>query len=120
MAETLPDIPMAFSPTFSEEPRVSRVKFGDGYEARIGTGLNRTSMQVSAVWKARTHHEMAILMDFFRRHDGRHWFWYLPHAEANRRKFVCPKWSFSRATNSQPNAPRFDVNAEFYQVFDLN
>lgn len=119
MAETLPPIPMAFSPSFSEEPRVRRVKFGDGYEARVGDGLNRTAMQVTVPWKNRTHPELAVLMDFFRRHDGRRWFFYTPHGESAARKFVCPKWSYSRSSNSSITSPRFDIDASFYQVFDL-
>lgn len=119
MAEFLPNIPMAFSPNFSEEPRVRRVKFGDGYEARVADGLNRTAMQISVPWKNRTHQELLTLMDFFRRHDGRHWFFYTPHGEGIRRKFVCSKWSYSRSSNSSVLSPRFDIDATFYQVFDL-
>lgn len=119
MAETLPPIPMAFSPTFSEEPRVRRVKFGDGYEARVGDGLNQIQMTVSIPWKNRSHQEMAILMDFFRRHGGKNWFFYTPHGESRARKFVCSKYNYSRATNSSITRPLWDINADFYEVFDL-
>jgi phage-related protein len=120
MAETLPSIPIAFSPQLSEEPRVRRVKFGDGYEARLGDGLNTRSMNVSISWKNRTHAEMAVLMDFFRRHNGQSWFWWAASGEEGvNKKFVCPKWSYSRSADSPANSPRFDINCEFYQVFDL-
>lgn len=119
MAETLPPIPIAFSPQLSEEPRVRRVKFGDGYEARIADGLNPISMTISISWKNRTHGESAILIDFFRRHAGMHWFFHTPHGEPSPKKFVCPKWSSSRSPDSPITFPRFDVSAEFYQVHDL-
>ena len=120
MAETLPNIPIAFSPQLSEEPRVRRVKFGDGYEARISDGLNTRSMTVSINWKNRTHAEMAVLMDFFRRHGSQVWFWWSASGEEGvPKKFDCPKWSYSRANDSPAHSPRYDLSAEFYQVFDL-
>lgn len=119
MAENIPPIPMAFAPTFSEEPRVRRVKFGDGYEARISDGLNTVAMTTTLTWENRTHQEMAILMDFFRRHQGTTWWWMVPHGESAPRKFVCSKWSHQRASNSSITSPRFNISADVYQVFDL-
>ena len=119
MAETLPPIPIAFAPNLSEEPRVRRVQFGDGYEARIGDGLNTISMKTTLPWKNRTHQETAILLDFFRRHKGIQWFYWVPHGESRRRKFVCSKWSYVRSANSPISAPRFDISAEIYEVHDL-
>ena len=119
MAETLPNIPLAFSPVYEEEPRVRKVKFGDGYEARFKDGLNITAMKTTLSWENRTHPEMAVLMDFFRRHEGSKWFWHVPHGEAAPRKFVCSKWSHTRSRDSSITSPRFDCIAELYQVFDL-
>lgn len=120
MAKTLPHVPIAFSPQLSEEPRVRRVKFGDGYEARIGDGLNTIGMNVTISWKNRTYAEMSALISFFREHGGRFWFWWAaPGEEGVPKKFVCPKWTFSRSSDSPGYNPRYDINAEFYQVFDL-
>ena len=119
MAETLPNIPMAFAPVFSEEPRVRRVKFGDGYEARIIDGLNFMRITATLPWENRSYVEMITLIEFFRRHRGDHWFWYTVHGESNPKKFVCPKWTQQRSQNSSITGPRFDISAEIYQVFDL-
>jgi phage-related protein len=119
MAETLPNIPIAFAPTYSEEPRVRRVRFGDGYEARILDGLHPVSMTTSIPWKNRSHDERNILVDFFRRHGGVRWFWWTPINDNIQRKFVCPKWTSTRANDSPVYRPRFDIQAEFYEVFDL-
>lgn len=119
MAETLPPIPVAFSPQVSEEPRVRVVKFGDGYESRVPDGLNTQPVKLSMPWKNRTHQECAILLDFFRRHGATRWFLHTVHGESSPRKFVCSKWNWSRSSNSSITSPRFDIDAEFREVFDL-
>lgn len=119
MAETLPNFPVSFSPTYNEEPRVRRVKFGDGYEARITDGLNPVSMTISIPWKNKTQDERNILVDFFRRHGGVRWWYWTPPGDNIRRKFVCSKWTSTRANDTPVHAPRYDVQAEIYEVFDL-
>ena len=119
MAETLPNIPIAFAPSMSEEPRVRRVKFGDGYEMRVGDGLNLISQTTTVPWENRTYPEMAILIDFFRRHTGQYWFWWHPPGDVIGRKLICSKWSYTRATNSSYTDARYNISAEFYQVHDL-
>ncbi len=119
MAEDLPSIPMAFSPSVSEEPRVRRIKFGDGYEARVLDGLNPISMTTTIPWKNRTKLEATVLVDFFRRHGGHRWFWWVPPNEVARRKFVCPQWTLTRSTDSPAHSPRYDLSAQFYEVHDL-
>lgn len=119
MAETLPPIPIAFSPQVSEQPRVRTVQFGDGYAARITDGLNTQPVKVTLPYKNRTHQETAILLDFFRRHGGHRYFMWVVHGESAPRKFICSKWSWSRSSNSSITSPRFDLDAELQQVFDL-
>lgn len=119
VAETLPAIPIAFAPTYSEEPRVRRVKFGDGYESRIKDGLNTVSMTMSVPWKNRTQDERNVLVDFFRRHGGMNWFYFTAPGDNIRRKFVCSKWTSSRANDTPVHKPLYDLSAEFYEVFDL-
>jgi phage-related protein len=119
MAETLPNIPIAFSPQLSEEPRVRRVKFGDGYELRVGDGLNPISMTTSIPWKNRTQAERNELVDFFKRHHGMFWWWWIPPGETQARKFICRSWTVSRSNDSSATSPRFDINCEVYEVHDL-
>ena len=119
MAETLPNIPISFSPSMAEEPRVRRVKFGDGYELRVGDGLNLISQTTTIPWKNRTHAEMLVLLDFFRRHTGQYFFFWQPPGDVIVRKFVCSKWSYTRSDDSPATSPRFDFSADVYQVHDL-
>lgn len=119
MAETLPPIPLAFSPQVTEEPRVRKVQFGDGYSARVPDGLNTQGIKVTLPYKNRSHQELAILLDFFRRHGGSKWFLHVVHGESAPRKFICSKWNWSRSSNSSINSPRFDLDCEITQVFDL-
>lgn len=119
MAETLPAIPIAFAPTYNEEPRVRRVKFGDGYESRIEDGLNTLSLTTSIPWKNRTQDERNVLVDFFRRHGGVRWFWWTAPGDNIQRKYVCSKWTSTRANDTPVHSPRYDISADVYQVFDL-
>lgn len=95
------------------------VQFGDGYAARVVDGLNTQPVRVTLPYKNRTHQETAILLDFFRRHAGVKWFFHVVHGESTPRKFICSKWNWSRSSNSSINDPRFDLDAELTQVFDL-
>lgn len=119
MAETLPNIQIAFSPQISEQPRVRTIQFGDGYSARIVDGLNAQPVRVTVPWRNRTHQEVRTLTDFFRRHEGHKWFIWLVDADTHPRKFICSKWNWSRAKDSAVTNPRFDLDAEFTEVFDL-
>lgn len=119
MAETLPAVPIAFAPNLNEETRVRRVKFGDGYEARLLDGLNTISITTTIPYTNRTQAERDLLLDFFRRHRGYHWFYWSVPGEAGARKFVCPKWTVTRSNDSPAHSPRYDINADVYEVFDL-
>lgn len=119
MAENLPNIPIAFSPQISEAPRVRTVQFGDGYAARVLDGLNTQPVKVTVPWKNRSHQEMRTLIDFFRRHGGHKWFFWHIDADDHPRKFICSKWSWSRASDTPSTNPRFDIDCELQEVFDL-
>lgn len=119
MAETLPAVPIAFAPNLNEETRVRRVKFGDGYEARLGDGLNTIAVTTTIPYTNRTQFERNLLVNFFRAHKGMVWFYWQPPGEDKPRKFVCPKWTVTRSNDSPSLSPRYDISAEVYQVFDL-
>lgn len=119
MAETLPAVPIAFAPTVSEEHRVRRVSFGDGYEARVLDGLNTTKITTTIPYTNRTPIEKELLVDFFRRHRGISWFWWHAVGDVGPRKYVCPKWTVTRSANSPSLNPRYDISADVYLVHDL-
>lgn len=116
MAQTLPGIPIAYSPTFREEPRRRVVSFGDGYSLRSLDGLNAITMRASLQWRARPTQDMAGLRDFFRAHQGVHWFWWTPPGQSGALRWVCPQYSWTPVRD----APGYwDVDADLEQVHDL-
>jgi phage-related protein len=119
MAETLPAVPIAFAPNLNEETRVRRVKFGDGYEARIADGLNAIGVTTTIPYTNRTQFERNLLVNFLRAHKGMVWFWWVLPGESTPRKFVSPKWTVTRSNDSPSLAPRYDLQIDVYEVFDL-
>ena len=116
MAMTLPNIPMAYSPNFSEEPRRRVVSFGDGYSLRSSDGLNVVTTKVSVQWRSRSLIEMQILRNFFAVHQGVGYFLWTPTGYSNVQKWVCPQYSWSPVKD----APGYwDFDANFEQVHDL-
>lgn len=121
MAETLPANPApAFAPTSTEEPRVEVVGYGDGYELHAEIGLNTNRMEVTVPWRALTQIQRDLLLGFFRRHNGVGWFWWTPPGENAPRKFRAPRWTCQRTGNSTATDPRYDINANFREAFDLS
>lgn len=122
MALTLPNIPMAYSPTFSEEPRRRVVSFGDGYSLRSLDGLNAVTTKVSVQWRAIKVIEMQILRNFFLVHQGVQYFLWTPTSYSLAAKWVCPQYSWSPVKDSPSDGgtPRYwDFDANFEQVHDL-
>jgi|SRR5690349_65926 len=116
MALTLPSIPLAYSPSFQEEPRRRVVSFQDGYSLRSLDGLNAITTKVSVQWRARSTQEMQTLRNFFATHQGVTWFWWVPTGYSTAQKWVCPQYSW---TPVKDVPGRWDIDASFEQVHDL-
>lgn len=99
-------------------PRVSNVKFGDGYEQRFSLGLNTMPTNYNLVFQNRDQNDRDDIVAFLREAAGTEAFeWAPPGEEASiydpPRVFVCRKW-----TVVQNNASYFTINASFEEVYE--
>lgn len=101
-----------FSSSVTVEPRVLRSQFGDGYQQRVGDGINARAEKWSLRFSARTATERDAILAFLVARNGIESFdWTSPSGTVG--KFVCPAWNYtpdSAATNT--------VTATFEQVFE--
>lgn len=95
--------------TVNSEPRVTAVKYGDGYEQRKPAGIN-TDLKKYGVTFSVTRDDARYLEGFLARHGGYKAFLWTPPYLYRPIKVVCRKWS------NTVNARRVDYNAEFEQV----
>src|SRR5687767_7867132 len=117
MALTLPGIPLAYSPQFSEAPRTRHVSFQDGYSLRSPDGLNTRSTKVTLRWRARPAQDMRELRNFFAVHNGAAWFWWTPTGYSHNEKWICREYSWSPVEDGRGEYWDFDATLE--QVHDL-
>jgi len=83
------------------EPRVLTSKFGDGYQQRVGDGINIRPRTFTLTFNTRTDAEMSPIVTFLETANGINSFdWTPPFGAAG--KFVCRKWS--------PSKPKFGIN----------
>lgn len=102
----------SFEPVLTEKPRVLTAKFGDGYEQRVGDGINIRSRSWQLVFKQRTSTEMAPIIAFLRAQNGITAFdWTDPDGVAG--KFVCRDWQ--KTTNT---AVTQTLTCTFEEVFE--
>lgn len=98
--------------SLEEAPRVLESKFGDGYQQRVGDGINIRPRKWSLTFNSRTDAELAPIVAFLRARNGIEAFdWTDPEGVAG--KFVCKSWT--------PTKVRYGVNnltAEFNEVFE--
>lgn len=74
------------------EPRVLVARFGDGYEQRVGDGINTQLRSWSLAFEHRDQTEADAIEAFLSAQGGVESFdWTDPHGHAG--KWVCPKWS---------------------------
>lgn len=95
----------------SVEPNVKQIKFGDGYEARIASGINSVSSQWSVGFSVNLQTRNDILA-FLKRHGGLKSFaWTTPTGETI--LVVCRNWK-----SQQKGFGLYQVSATFEQVFE--
>ena len=105
-----------YTPSYSiqleEEPRVLAAQFGDGYQQRVGDGINIRPRKWTLQFDARTDAEMTPILAFLRARNGVEAFdWTDPDGVAG--KFVCRRWS-----RTQPNFGINNLSAVFEEVFE--
>ena len=95
----------------SVKPRVRSAKFGDGYEQRVGDGINIRPREWQLTFNSRSDAEMAPIVAFLEAQQGIYAFdWTPPFGTAG--KFKCEQW--------QQTVVRYGINnlsCTFTEVF---
>ena len=93
--------------------RVKSMKFGDGYENRVGDGINTVSQDWSLQWTLRTKAEITSLDSFLEAQLGVYWFFWTSPLGVQK-KYKCGTW-----TPSYNHDGDCSMSAKFEQVFEL-
>lgn len=105
------------SPELEEKPNVTPLKFGDGYEQRIGEGINLIKGVWNLTFNNRSQADATAIRDFFRARvspgTGMESFDWTPPDESTAIKVVCRSWKRTRV-----NAAYASVSATFEQVIE--
>lgn len=99
--------------SLSEEPRVKRAKFGEGYEQRQGDGINSTAQQWDLSFEDVDDSIADAIIAFWRTHAGVDSFDWTPKWGTTAIRVTCSKWGRSIAGEGFSN-----LSAKFEQVFE--
>lgn len=105
-----------FTPSFpasvSQQPRISTVQFGDGYEQRVAFGINTKPKTWQLQFLNRDDTERDNILAFLEARGGVEAFdWTDPNGYAG--KWVCSEWS-----TQQSACNLNDITTSFRQVFE--
>jgi phage-related protein len=101
----------AYGATVTKAPRILNTQFGDGYEQRIGDGINNTRQ----VWQlnfSATQADITAIDSFLSEKNGVDSFTWTPSGESEIR-VKCSDWNRSR---NSPNSGT--ISTTFTQVFE--
>lgn len=102
----------SFAPSLTEKPRVLSARFGDGYEQRVGDGINIRARSWQLTFSSRTAAEIAPIIAFLRARNGIESFdWTDPDAVSG--KFTCSEWQ-----KTTTNAITQTLTCTFNEVFE--
>jgi phage-related protein len=93
-------------------PRVLRAEFGDGYNQRIGDGINTVPENWSLRWGPLNVTQMTEIWTFLKARAGAEAFLWTPPGLTQAR-YVCPA-----SDRSTIDGLLWSISAEFEQVFD--
>lgn len=79
--------------TLTKKPRVTNIKFGDGYEQRVSYGLNTILQEWDLSFSNREESESNEIDSFLEARGGYESFDWTPPGESSSRKFKCQEWS---------------------------
>ena len=103
-----------FGASADYEPRVRRAQFGDGYQQRVGDGINPLQEKWSLRFSYRDDAEATAILAFLTARAGVQSFQWTPPLETTPITVVCPSW---QRTTDRHNLNT--VTAEFYEVPEL-
>lgn len=110
----LPDIELSYGTNMSEDYRVRRVDFGDGYSQRAQDGLNAQRQQWQLVWESIPDAQAEQLRVFFRQLGGTGIIEWTPFGQATQLK-----WTATGFTSKPSGTLISDVSVTLTQEFDL-
>lgn len=97
----------------NKKPRVSNIKFGDGYEQRVSYGINTNPQEWDLSFANRSEDESNEIDDFLTEHAGITSFEWTPPGQASALKFKCQEW-----VKVAQKGNFFSITAKFEQVFE--
>jgi phage-related protein len=101
------------NPSHSKKPRVTNIKFGDGYEQRIRYGINTNPQSWEVSFANRDETEANEIDAFLDEQGGVTAFDWTPPGQAVALKFKCQQWNKVAGKGNF-----FSITASFEQVFD--
>jgi phage-related protein len=109
-------VPLSYGAQNQMRPRVKSIQFNDGYELRLGDGLNTMPQRWSVGWNALDQGGANAVEAWFVEHAGVRWFWWVPPRQTAPIKVVCKEWTRGPVDGSRTHDA---MTAVFQQVFDL-
>lgn len=95
----------------SKKPRVRAAQFGDGYQQRVGDGINTAPEEWAINFTGRTAAEANEILNFLEARAGVEAFWWVsPRGTVG--LFICPEWTHAPSSYSSHS-----ITAKFQQVF---
>ena len=81
----------------SSKPRVRTVRFGDGYEQRLGFGLNRNPKEYRLSWNDRSEDDIDAMEEFLdnRANNNLESFNWTAPGESSPSSYICREWQKS-------------------------
>ena len=110
----LPDIPMSYGVTLTEEYKVKTIEYDDNYSSRTGQGLNAVRQNWKWIWNSITETQAEELRSFFAARKGVESIQWTPHGQTTQRSFITSS-SFSMSFKKFNS---FDCSISVKEVFD--
>lgn len=105
--------PVDANPSRDSKPRVTNIKFGDGYEQRVAHGINTNPMDWNIAFANRDETEALEIDSFLTSHNGVSAFDWTPPGASASSKFKCQQWTFVPGKGNL-----YSMSAKFEEVFD--
>jgi len=88
----------SYSSSIKQEPRVKRIKFGNGYEQRISDSINYNLVTFDVQFQLRTEKEAVSILHFLNQRATKEAFTYNMPTVLSKSvfstRFICSNWSF--------------------------
>jgi phage-related protein len=88
----------SYASSIKQEPRVKRIRFGNGYEQRISDSINFNLVTFDVQFQLRTEKETISILHFLNERDTKEAFTYNIPTVLSRStfptRFICPRWEF--------------------------